>query len=419
MKKILRLKLKIAAQLILARYKPTVIGITGSVGKTSARQAVYSVLSTEFRTRRNIRNYNNEIGLPMTIIGAESGGKNLFRWLRVFLKALWLLVRKDKDFPEILVLEMGIDRPGDMAYLLRIARPKIGLVTRIGESHLEFFDSVDEVKEEKGLLVKRLDKSGVAILNNDCEKTKSLANTVSAELISYGFSDGSAVKASNYSCGGKGVEADISFKGATAHLVLPGAMGRTAVYACLAGISAGVALGIKLEKSVENLNHHFRFPKGRMNIIKGARGSLIVDDTYNASPQSAIAALEAVSSLAGRKIAVLGDMLELGSFEEEGHKKTGKKAVEAGIDKLITIGSKARLIGEGAREAGMDSRDILSFDDREAALSAIKSIVSERDVILVKGSQGARMEKVVKEVMAEPRDADQLLVRQDKEWMNK
>ena len=165
MKNILQLKLKIIARMILCKYKPRVIGITGSVGKTSAREAIYAVLSAQFKARRPLKNYNNEIGLPLAIIGVKSPNKSILGWLGVFFKALGLLLVRDKNYPEILILEMGVDRPGDMKYLLDIVKPEIGVITSIGPSHLEYFETVKKIQEEKGGLVKDLNKDKAYIIH--------------------------------------------------------------------------------------------------------------------------------------------------------------------------------------------------------------------------------------------------------------
>ncbi|MFH1822992.1 MAG: Mur ligase family protein, partial [Patescibacteria group bacterium] len=182
MKRLLQFKLKILAKLILAKYKPDIIGVTGSVGKTSTKEAIYTVLNTKFKVRKNIKNYNNEIGLPLTIIGIDSPGKSIFGWIVVFWRAFFLLIFKDKNYPKILILEMGVDRPGDMKYLISIAKPKIGVVSLIGPVHLEFFNSLDNIQKEKGIMIKNITKDGWAIINYDEEKTREMVNLSKAKV---------------------------------------------------------------------------------------------------------------------------------------------------------------------------------------------------------------------------------------------
>lgn len=428
MKKILELKLKILAKVILAKYKPEIIGITGSVGKTSAKEAIFAVLSFKYRVRQNIKNYNNEIGLPLTIIGVESQGKSLFGWLFVFLKALGLIIFKDKNYPEILILEMGIDRPGDMEYLLSIVDCKVGVVTRIGHSHLEFFGSVAKIKKEKSLLIKKLPKEGCAILNYDDENYKEIRDMSKARVISYGFGEGATVQAKEIKIinfddlrnGFAGINFKISHNGSSVPVGLPGGLADTSVQAALAGAAVGIFYGMSLIDITSALNAS-KPPRGRMNLISGIKNTLIIDDTYNASPQSTIAALETLKKIKtkGRKFAILGDMLELGKYTEEGHGSVGEQVVVSKVDQLIVVGERARDIARGAGGKGMKKDNIFYFPNSEEAKTFIQNRIKENDLILVKGSQGMKMEKIVKEIMAEPLRAEELLVRQDKEWQNK
>jgi len=429
MKKIIQLKLKILAKMILAKYKPRVIGITGSVGKTSAKEAIYAVLSAQFRARRPLNNYNNEIGLPLAIIGAKSPGKSILGWIDVFFKALGLLLIKNEKYPEILILEMGVDRPGDMKYLLKIVKPEIGVITSIGASHLEYFSSVEQIKEEKRGLIKDLDKDSWVILNYDNELTRNLENKTKAKVITYGFSEPAQVRASELKFSFEeekeianllGMGFKLKYNNQSAKVILNDVLGYSGVYAALAAASVGLALDMDLEKIAQALGN-IKLPPGRMNLIAGIKKTMIIDDTYNSSPDSSISALDLISKIPinkdVRKFAILGDMLELGSFSEAGHKQVGKRAVEAGINKLITVGERARDIARGAEEAGLKKDNIFHFPDAVAAGKFAQDRIKEGDIILIKGSQGVRMEKIVKEIMAEPLRAKELLIRQDEQWI--
>ncbi len=420
MKRFIQLKLKILAKAILAKYKPEIIGITGSVGKTGAKEAVYAVLSPAFNARKSVKNYNNEIGVPLTVIGEEAKGKSVFGWAGVFLKAIKLILFKDERYPKILIMEMGVDRPGDMKYLLSIVRPKTGIMTRIGESHLEFFDSVEEIRKEKELLVKNLPESGFAILNYHDKRIRGVSG-IKAKKITYSLDDKSDVQARNVNAASlAGADFELFYNGTTVSARLPNAVGQPAVEAALAGAAAGVVYGISLEEIAKALNA-YKPPKGRMNLIAGVKNTLIIDDTYNSSPESCVSALETVGKISlpdgKRKFAVLGDMLELGGFTEEGHRLVGKKVVESGVNKLIAVGEKSRDIVRGAEEAGMKQDNIFHFPNADDARIFVQERIKEGDLILIKGSQGMRMEKIVKEIMAEPLRAEELLVRQGEEWM--
>lgn len=431
MKKLIQLKLKYIAKLVLWKYKPDIIGVTGSVGKTSTKEAVQQVLANKFKVRGSKKNYNNEIGLPLTILGLDSPGKSLTGWFIVFFKALKMILWRDKDYPKILVLEMGIDRPGDMEYLTSIAKANIGVVTRIGESHMEFFGSIEKIEEEKGKLISNLQKGGWAILNFDDERTKRFSEKSTVKVLTYGLKDGAALRAQELKFSFEynkdvdnlvGVSFKLAYNGSFVPVLLPNVIGYAAIYSALAGAAAGIVYGMNLVDISKALSS-FQSPRGRMNIIDGIKGSLIIDDTYNSSPQSCASALEWMSKInvkaGARKIAVLGDMLELGAYTEQGHQEIGRAAVKAGVDKLITVGERSTDIGIGAKEAGMKRDNIFNFDTADEARKFVEDRIQEGDLILVKGSQGVRMEKIVKEIMKDPMAAKYLLVRQEEEWGDK
>ena len=428
MKRLIKLKLKILSKLILKKYKPKIIGITGSVGKTSAKEAVYTVLKTKFNVRRNTKNYNNEIGLPLTIIGSDSPGKSIFGWLGVFFKALGLILFKDKNYPKILVLEMGVDRPGDMKYLMGIAKGDIGIVTLISHSHEEFFEDVKEIQKEKGLLVENLKPGGWAILNFDDELTRELAGKSKVKVLSYGFKEGAMLRAQELVFSFEktkdiknllGISFKLNYNGSFVPVLLPQVIGYNSIYAALVAAAVGATMEMNLVE-ISKAMREFDSPNGRMNLIDGIKHTLIIDDTYNSSPISVMSALDIVSKIpiakGARRFAVLGDMLELGKYSEEGHREVGRYAAKSGANKLITVGERSRDIARSAEEAGMARDNIFEYTDVAEAGRFIQQRIEQGDLILVKGSQGLRLEKIVKEIMAEPLRAKELLVRQEEEW---
>jgi UDP-N-acetylmuramoyl-tripeptide--D-alanyl-D-alanine ligase len=429
MKKLIQFKLKILAKLILKKYKPKIIGISGSVGKTSSKDAVYIVLKDHYKTRRSLKNYNNEIGLPLTIIGEESGGRSILGWIAVFLHAFNLILFTDHNYPEILVLEMGIDRPGDMDYLNTIVEPDIAVLTLIDLVHVEYFESRNKLNKEKGKLIENIKKDGLAIINLDDDNQEEILKKTKTRVCTYGFNESAEVRAQdvqfsygedNNSHKTRGVSFRLFHKDKSANVFLPNILSSSMVYATLVATSVAVNMDISLADIVKSLKE-FKVPEGRLNLIKGIKNTMIIDDTYNSEPQSAISALNVLKSFPirddARRFAILGDMLELGSYSEESHREVGHKVFELGIDKLITVGERSRDIDRGALDAGMLRDNVFNFKNSDEAKIFIQDRIMEGDLILVKGSQGIRTEKIVLEIMAEPLRAKELLVRQDESWV--
>ncbi|MDD5341442.1 MAG: UDP-N-acetylmuramoyl-tripeptide--D-alanyl-D-alanine ligase [Patescibacteria group bacterium] len=438
MRKILQIILRQFTVAILKKYQPEIVGIAGSVGKTSAKEAIFSVLSLAHNCRRNIKSYNNEIGLPLTIIGVETAGRSLLGWLKVFGHASRLLISKDEKYPEILILEMGADKLGDIEYLVKMAPPKIGVLTAIAESHLQVFKDLKGVLKEKEMIVTDLPREGVAILNADDENVMSLKDKLRARVITFGFAENTDVKAGDISFSGLeqdfcetqyewdcktwGTSLKVSYAGSFVPVFLPHTFGKQNVYSALAAFAVGVAHKINLVDIAEGLKQ-YRAPKGRMNLIAGLKHTLIIDDTYNSSPVAVKAALAAMKSIilpeGRRKIVVLGDMLELGEKSSEAHREIGFKIAEESFDYLFAVGKESKATADAAVEAGMNANNadrVKYFEDSEKAGVSLQNHILPGDLILVKGSQGMRMENIVKEIMAEPEKAKELLVRQTGEW---
>jgi UDP-N-acetylmuramoyl-tripeptide--D-alanyl-D-alanine ligase len=428
-KKIVIWKLKFFAKTILKKYQPRIIGITGSVGKTSAREAIFAVVKSKFRARQSVKNYNNEFGLPLSIIGADkSPGKNIFGWLKIFWQAIFLLTIKNKNYPEILVLEMGVDKPDDMDYLNSIVACDIAVLTGVGESHLENFSSKEKLVAEKGKIFNNLKKGGWAIFNSDNEAAVSLAAKGKNKILSYGFGEKAEVRADNlvfkFTENKKlenlaGLTFKINYSGSAVPVVLPKVIGRPAAYASLAAVAVGLSLGFNLADIAASLGEFETLP-GRMKLIKGIKNTIIIDDTYNASPRSCLAIIDFASEIEAeesfRRVAIFGEMLELGSYSEEGHQLVGRALAGADFDLIITVGELARDIVRGALASGLAEEKVFNFSNNIEAGKFAQDRIKEGDLILIKGSQGARMEKVVKELMADPLAAEKLLVRQGREW---
>lgn len=415
MKKILQLLLKLLAKAVLAKYQPKIIGITGSVGKTSTKEAIYAVLKNSFRVRRNVKNYNNEVGLPLTIIGRHSGGKNIFSWLSIFCSAIYLLLFRDQKYPEILVLEMAVDRVNDMDYLLSIVSPGISVITTIGPSHLEHFGSLENILAEKSKILRPVQNSGWAILNQDDPAVASLSGHCQCQMMTYGTENSSQIRLAAIDFieqdGIYGTSFKLNYKDQQVDIFLPKILGRQHAMALAAAMAVGLSLKLEWQKIIEQFPN-YRPALGRTNLLPGIKGSWVIDDTYNASPQSTQVALEILAKLPaqGSKLAVFGDMLELGKISEKAHYDVGKVIFSLGIDYLYVVGERARDIARGAKEAGMSEDRIFHFPFTKETGLFLQNRIKANDLILVKGSRGAKMEQVVYEIMERPWDAGELLV---------
>ena len=412
--------LKILASLILKKFKPKIIAITGTVGKTSTKEAILTVLS-HFVVRGNIKSYNNTLGVPLTILGSETGGKNIFKWLVIFIRAFLMIIfpKKLSNYPGILVLELGIDRPGDMDYFLSFIKPDIGIITAVGEApvHVEFFKSRDALGIEKVKIVSAL-SNGAAIINCDDPFLDKVAKRLEFSVLTFGFEEGATVRIMEYKTTFDGTFFKIEHAGNVVPFRLPGALGIGQVYASAAATATGIFFKMNLVNISQALLS-YKPPPGRMKILPGIKESLVIDDTYNASPMAMQAALETLNEFeASRKIAVLGDMLELGEYTEEAHRQIGKFTAQF-LDYLFVIGLRAKFISDEAKKNGLEENRIFEFNKGEEAIDKLQKIIQEEDLILVKGSQGMRMERIVEGIMAEPNKAKDLLVRQDKAWKNK
>jgi len=419
MKRIIINILQGLARRVLRKYHPKVIGITGSVGKTATKEAVFAVLAKKFSARKNIKNYNTEIGLPLTIIGARVPGRSIIRWMSVLLKGLVLLLLK-RPYPAMLVLEMGADKAGDIDELVSIARPDVAIITAIAPVHTKQFGSIAGVAKEKAKLFAAVKEGGWLVVNVDDDRVVRAAKGSSAEQVTFGIQHADAqVRASEISVsrsnkvatGIMGMSCKLITNGTVTPVILRGEIGRHRVYPALAAAAVARIYGIHMVDVAEALSG-LAGVAGRMRVLPGIKHTVLVDDTYNASPSAMKCAIEALSELDvdGRKYAVLGDMLELGAISEAEHRAIGKLVSSLHIDVLITVGERSQDIARGAKDAGMPEDRIVSFGATGEAGLFVQRKMEQGDVVLAKGSRGMHMERIVKEIMAEPERARELLV---------
>ena len=361
--------LQVVAGVWRKRLNIRVIGITGSVGKSTTKELTTTVLKQRFRTLKNPGNLNNEIGLPLT---------------------LWRL----SEGHERAVLEMGFYLPGEIMFLCDLAEPVVGVLTNIGTVHAERAGSQDEIARGKAELVQSLPSApdGVAILNYDDELIRAMADQTDARIFYYGLSPEADLWADQVEgLGLDGIKFRLHYKNETIHLKVP-LIGRHSVHTVLRAAAVGIIEGMSWEEIIRGLRSGQT--QLRLVAVKAACGAMILDDTYNASPKSTIAGLNLLEEMEGRKVAVLGDMLELGRYETQGHQKVGIRAAEV-VDILVTVGQLAEIISKAAADAGFPKENSYSFADSAGAVKFLKQFLTEDDMVLVKGSRGMRMDKIV------------------------
>ena len=404
MKKILKFILKKLSKSTLKKYQPKIIVVSGSVGKTSTKEAIFCLLRKFKNCRATSKNYNNELGVPLAILGdwKEITHPLIIFWLKVFLKSIWNLIFFNKNYPQILILELAADRPGDIKYFMDFIKPDVGVITTIGEipPHIEFYPNLSALAREKGKIIENLSSSGVAILNFDDPLVLSMKEKTKAKVMTYGFGEGADFQILNYQ-----IEFDENFKGTSMKFLFQGNLipfkirntfGRPIVVAMAASFCVGIEEGLNLIE-ISNALDDFTPIKHRMNLIKGIKNSWIIDDCYNASPIAVRAALEVLDKIKGkRKIAALGDMRELGKYSYEAHFEIGKEAAKVS-EILFFIGNYAKIYESGAKETGLE-KEIYCFENSDKAKFKIQEILKEGDVILIKGSRAIEMEKIIEEI---------------------
>jgi UDP-N-acetylmuramoyl-tripeptide--D-alanyl-D-alanine ligase len=350
-----------------AKFSPRVVGVTGSVGKSTTKELTWAVLRQRFNTLKSPGNLNNEIGLPLTVLGLDETHQRM-------------------------VLEMGMYDLGEISELCAIALPHIGVVTNVGPTHLERLGTIERIAQAKAELVQALPDDGVAILNQDDSYVRPMAEQTQARLFTYGLTPEADLWASDIESEGlEGIRFVLNYEDEAIHAKVP-LLGRHSVHTALRATAVGLVEGMTWQEIMTGLQDS----SIQLHLVNapGINGSTLLDDTYNASPVSTIAALNLLDDLAGRRIAVLGDMAELGGQEEEGHRRVGCRAADA-VDILITVGPLAHLIAEEARACGLSPEAITEAETNDQATAYLRQIVQRGDIVLVKGSRSMAMEEIV------------------------
>lgn len=422
-KSLVAFALGLTARAVVHRYAPKIVMVTGSVGKTSTKDAVAAVLAAHFFVRKSEGNLNTEFGVPFTILGVENPlskyhWSNPFAWFELMKSSLALLLLPN-HYPNMLVLETGADRPGDLACILRLATPDMVVVTRLPEIpvHVEAYASPEEVREEEFSPAYALAAGAPLIIPADDPYAFDMAMRAPAQSITYGSAEDASVRISGsdfYEKDGKvvGMRAEVHLGNEKGILTAKGSVGKTQVLPLAAALAAALAVGIPLSEALQALEE-YEPPPGRGRLLGGRNGSIIIDDSYNSSPAAVEEALETLKKFphATRRIAVLGDMLELGRYSVMEHERIAVLAAAA--DLIVAVGIRARAFTSTPKKA-----EVLQFENSRAAAVTLPALVREGDVILIKGSQSIRMERIVEALLANPADVTKL-VRQEKKWKQK
>jgi len=418
MKHFIRLIFRFVARLVRERYQPMVVSVAGAVGKTAAKEAIAAAITTKKRSvRKTIGSFNAEIGVPVTIITGGSGHRSWWQWWGVLFRGLGAVI-KTVDYPAVLVLEMAADHPGDLLPLLKLARPKISVLTSLAPEHLEYFGSEEAVIAEESLVIRQLPANGCAIVNIDDQRIQQLIVKPPVRQISFGWDRAAEVRAveMNYirEPAGQisGLIITVQIGEQRWPVTLPGVIGRHQAYPLLAALAVGRALGDQPADSITQLST-YQPPPGRMRILPGIEGAMLIDDSYNASPEAVQAALKSLTELPvpGKKYAVLGQMSELGASTVSWHERIGRQIKLTELTELITVGSLAATISQSAIAGGFPSSHVHNVPDAETAAALLQSRLGPGDAVLIKGSRYAsRLERAVRILLADPdRDAGKLV----------
>lgn len=432
------------AKAVLERERPFIIGVTGSVGKSTAKQMIGAALQAhapEHRVRVPAGSFNNELGLPLTVFGASYPRRSPMAWLSLLMKAtagrfgLW------KTGINTFVFEMGADKPGDIEYLTSIAKPDVAVITAVTPEdpelppvHSAFYPSIDALAEQKSQLVKAVRDGGSVVLNADDKRVFAMRHLTHEHVTTFGEMEQAEVRILETQIVMEdrgeiniptGIRTVITVFGHRYEFYFDGVFGRPIAYAAAAAVGVVAEMDIEQEQ-VRSMPQYYIPMPGRTRIIPGIKHTTLLDDTYNSSPAAAISALRDLGRMplkAGqRRVACLGEMRELGDESANLHRRVGAEAARSGLDLLVCCGTFSAAMAEGALANGMKPEQVQVIEDTPEAGLFIQNWLQAGDVVLAKASQGTihtkgvRMERVIKELMAEPLRASELLVRQDEAW---
>jgi len=411
---------------MLWKYRPQIAAITGNVGKTTTKDMVAEVLSVKYQVRASRKSFNSELGVPLTILGMDTGWGSFRKWFGIVARSFILLLKR-QEYPDWLVLEVGADRPGDIEKITKWLHPDLVIVTQMSELpvHVENFSSVEEVVREKSFLIKALKPDGRLILNYDDPFFEQFKKAAPVWPFTVGMNAGADMTGSNYQIVydeqpmPTGLSLKVEYQGSCVPMVCSGVVGRQLVYPILQAVSVGVKEEMNLV-TVSRALYNFTPAPGRMRILKGSHGRILIDDSYNSSPLAVERSLFSLSEIEspGSKTAILGEMRELGEWAAEAHRDIGRRAGDV-ADRLIAVGKYAQEMKAGFQRTADRKKKVVVLADSQECAEQVEQLTAEREVILIKGSQGERMERVTKALLSQEEKAAEVLVRQEEEWKNR
>ncbi len=432
------------AKRVLLRERPFVITVSGAVGKTTTKRAIGAMLechdhSAPFRV--SPKSYNNELGVPLTVFGHDAPSRSVGAWFRLLKDGFVYGSGLKRLGVKTFVFEIGADKPGDLDYLLDLLTPDLAVVSAVMPDnegltpvHTSNFPSAEALVDEETKPVMRTRTEGTVVLNADDRRVFAMRHATAAPLLTFGESDAADIrilehkiitKATDHGEVPTGIQLRYKVLQREETFYIPNVFGRSVAYAVGAALAVAVALDFTPEEYRAFANHFEPYP-GRTRIIPGIKATTLYDDTYNASPSAVLAGLRDLAETpvrpGQRKIACIGEMRELGESAERMHRFIGAEAAKLKIDLLVPCGRMARVLAEGALANGMTDEQVKVFEDVPEAGQWLQRFIKPGDIIFAKASEGrldsvgARMDRLVKELMAEPNRAAELLVRQDKAW---
>jgi UDP-N-acetylmuramoyl-tripeptide--D-alanyl-D-alanine ligase len=416
------------AKRVIAREQPVIIVVTGSAGKTSTKDAIFHVLTQKLSVRKSIKSYNSELGIPLTILGYETGWSDPLAWLKILFGSIRhaLFGSPDNSYPRHIILEADTRTPGDLSALATWLKADYLVITSFGDhpAHLERFASYDDLKKEQLSLVGCVRKEGT-ILVSECAQVllPDIRKRTQCPIKTFGFSDHATLSLSHFEhdvmSETYGIRVRATLQGMSLPLVIPHALGHGYAYALGGACLLAHILELNVIELLPFLESYVPTP-GRMHVLAGIKRTAVIDDTYNASPDSMILAVHTLRDLktSARRIVVLGGMKEVGTDSKSIHTEIGR-SLAPWADSVIGVGEEARAYIEGALLGGLHESRLHHFDDAYEAGIFLQQVLKPRDTVLIKGAQAYRMERVVKEVMSDPASASVMLVRQESEWENR